>query len=125
MEISSNIKTFGIFLISDIGSKKRPAYQILYFPEEGGCIRNTKFTEENAKIFIAPDVPMPYLCEVLNEHNNWEYQLYIPKDVSIKIIPNFDEEAERIIRIYPDGMAFPDMFPGGIPYYEWTDDVQE
>lgn len=124
MEISNNIRTYEFFLISSIGKKKHPAYKVLCFPAKGGCIRKIKLTEENTRFFISPGVLMPYLCEVLNDRGAWEYQLHLPEGVRIKTIKNFDEEAERIIKVYPDGMAFPDMFPGGMPDYEWTDDEE-
>lgn len=121
-EISDNIRTYEFFLISSVGTKAHPAFDVLCYPSNGGCLRKLKLTEENAIICIEDHIPMPYLCEVLNEDHRWEYELFMPKKMKLKNIPDFDAAADAIIRIYPEGMVFPDMFENGMPCYEWEED---
>ena len=122
MEKSDIMRTYEIFLISEVGTKKHSAFDILCYPELGGSIRKLRLTEENAKIVINDISSDVYLCEARNESNEWGYELYIPVEAEIEKIKNFDAKAEKIINSYPSGMVFPDMFDDDESFAALDDD---
>lgn len=109
MEISDNIRGYEILMISKAGTKNHPAYDVLCYPDGGGCIRKLNLTKENAQINFNEDFEFAFLCEIKNEQNEWEYELNIPKRRRIKNIPDFEEQAKVIVDSCPSGMLFPDM----------------